>query len=294
MINKQINKDNLNSDCIEKYAILFEYDGANFAGSQIQTEIRTVQDELNKALSIILRTPSKAILSGRTDTGVNAFGQVAHFVSNQKLDIYKTLYSLNGILPNDIAVRALEKVHLEFDARKSALKRWYRFSIYNHPYRSALNTKNLHIYYHLNENLINEALQTIIGTHNFDSFKCLNSTNTTSECTIYMARSLREGDYVHIDIVASRFVYNMVRIIVGTLLQIGSNQRNIGHLYEVLMASDRTKAGVTVKPQGLTLMAVEYPEKYNLFKLDKALKIVEIMKENITEAPNENLYCKAS
>ena len=294
MSNKHINKEFLNTDSIKKYAILFEYDGSNFAGSQIQCEVRTVQEELNNALSTILRTPVKAVLSGRTDTGVNALGQVAHFVTNQNLDTYKTLYSLNGVLPDDIAVRALEHVNLGFDARKSALKRWYRFSIYNHPYKSAINTKNLHVYYHLDENLINEALQTIVGTHNFDSFKSLNSSTIGSECTIYMAKSFRKDDFVYVDIIANRFVYNMVRIIIGTVLQIGNKQKEISHLYEVLVASDRTKAGVTVRPKGLTLMAVEYPEKYNLFKLDKALKIVEIMKENITEAPNENLYCKAS
>lgn len=277
-----------------KYAMLLEYDGANFAGSQCQPDSRTVQQELETALERVLRQPIRVVLSGRTDTGVNASGQVAHFELNESLDVSRFTYSLNGVLPVDIAIRAIETVDHKFNARKSALKRWYRYTIYNNIYRTALNSKSLHIYYHLDEDLMNQALKTIIGIHDFDSFKSSNTNSPFSNCHVHLANCFRERDYVYIDIIANRFVYNMVRIIVGTLLKIGNKQEPTDYLIEILEQHDRTKAGITVRPEGLTLMAVEYPEEYKLFNSDLNPKVKDIILKNFTEAPYEDLFRKAS
>ncbi|MGD9580065.1 MAG: tRNA pseudouridine(38-40) synthase TruA [Vampirovibrionia bacterium] len=277
-----------------KYAMLFEYDGRGFYGSQIQPGLRTVQDELEKALLTALRKQIRVVPSGRTDTGVSALGQVAHFVTDEILDTTKAIHSLNGLLPGDIAVRAIEQVDDNFEARKLATKRWYRFTIYNHPQRSALNPRALHVKYPLDENLMHKALEYINGTHEFDSFKSANSNNPASKCTIYKTQCFREGNHIYIDIVANRFLYNMIRIIVGTLLKIGQKQESVLYLDKILKAQDRTKAGKTVKPDGLTLMAVEYPEEYNLFDKDTNPKIRELMLINYMEAQNEDIFSKAS
>lgn len=277
-----------------KYAMLFEYDGRGFCGSQVQPGLRTVQDELEKALLIALRQKTRVVPAGRTDTGVSALGQVAHFVTDEILEIPKVVYSLNGLLPGDIAVRSIEQVDQNFEARKLATKRWYRFTIYNHPYRSALNTRSLHIKQHLDEKLMHEALEKINGNHNFESFKSANSSTLNSNCTIYKTQCIREGNHIYIDVVANRFLYNMIRIIVGTLLTIGQKQESVSYLKNIVKAQDRTKAGKTVKPDGLTLIAVEYPEEYNLFEDDNNPKIRELMLINYMEAPNEDIFSKAS
>ena len=204
------------------------------------------------------------------------------------------MHSINGLLPEDIAIRMIEEVDEEFHARKSATRRWYRFTIYNHTQKSALNKRCLCVSYYLDDGLMNKALQKIVGTHNFDSFKSAKSDNPNSECTIEQIRCFRDKDFVHIDIIANRFIHNMIRIIVGTVIETGKNEAPVDHLYNVLKASDRTKAGMTVKPDGLTLMAVEYPEHYNLFAKDKNTKVNEIMLINLMEAQNEDLLCKAS
>jgi tRNA pseudouridine38-40 synthase len=277
-----------------KYAMLFEYDGKKFAGSQLQHNARTVQQEIENALEIILKKWVRAYFSGRTDSGVNALGQVAHFTTDTRLNEYEFVYSLNGILPDDISVRALEEVDNSFHARKLARKRWYRYVIFNHPYRSALNKNCLHYYKPLDENLMNEALQKITGTQNFESFRSANSDTPSSMCMLYKATCTREGNFIYIDLIANRFVYNMVRILTGTILDVGTQKESTDHLLNVLKTHDRTKAGITVKAEALTLMSIEYPEKYNLFNQDKFQKIKEVMPENFMETQNEDIFRKAS
>lgn len=289
---KNISNGNIHS--IFKYAVLLEYDGTAYGGSQFQPNARTIQQELETALKTILRQKIKTVFSGRTDAKVSALGQVVHFETTTKLDIYRTTYALNALLPSDIAIRYLQQVDNSFHARKSATKRWYRFTIHNHGQKTALNRKALHVHKPLDENLMHQALQLILGTNEFDSFKSSNSSNPSSNCTVHAAQCTREGDYIYIDIIASRFVYNMVRILTGTLLETGKKSKPVTHLKTVLEAHDREQAGKTVKPEGLTLMAVEYPKEYNLFKDDKYLTISDFLNQNFMEAKNEDVYCKAS
>lgn len=292
----QLNSNNIEeSSCsIFKYAVLLEYDGTHFYGSQIQPDHRTVQQEIETAFKTIFKQDVKITMAGRTDTGVHSIGQVAHFEIDESIDTTKTCYSLNGLLPHDISIRALQPVDQSFNARKSATKRWYRFSIYNHKFRSALNTKCLYVHKPLDVNLMHEALQPLIGTHEFDSFKSSNSDNPNTRCTIYKAQCLKNRDFIYIDLIANRFLCNMVRIIVGTLLKVGNKEENADYLRKILEAKNRNKAGITVKPDGLTLMAIEYPEKFNIFIKDSFFKVSDLLQGNFTEAQNEDLLCKAS
>jgi len=245
-----------------RYAILFEYIGSGFKGSQFQPDERTVQAELNKAISIYFKKPVKVIPSGRTDAGVHSKGQISHFdiSNNKKIDIRKAIYSLNSLLPGDISIRQIFVVNKNFHAQKSARYRYYRYKIANRLQRSAFDRNLLHIKEDLDINLMNEALGLLIGEHDFSCFKAAKTNNPAKICNMYHAKATRCGDYIYIDFIANRFLYNMVRIIVGTILDIGRKKFTPQFISELLISKDRTKASSTVIPDGLTLMCVGYDD----------------------------------
>lgn len=266
-----------------RYAMVVEYNGSCYAGSQKQPRQKTVQSEIESALSVLIKQDVKAIFSGRTDAGVHAKGQVVHFDLSFQLDTNKLIHSLNAILPTDISVNSIVEVDCSFHSQKSAEARWYRYTINNRSQRSVWQKEALNTHQKLNVNEMNRALSFLIGSHDFSSFKSANSTNPATECTVIYAECKSEAGIIHIDIVANRFLYNMVRIIVGTLINIGKGIFPSEYMLEVLNATDRTKAGPTVRPEGLTLMSVYYGKKYNISDYFKMEAIY-----------NENLLCKAS
>lgn len=282
---KNITTTNIESEETKffRYAVVVEYNGSSFAGSQKQPEQRTVQSEMETALSILAKTDIKVVFSGRTDSGVHARGQVAHFDIDYQIDTNKFLHSLNAILPSDISASLMIEVDHEFHSQKSALYRWYRYTINNKSHRSVWLNESLCVQTKLNIKEMNKALTYLKGTHDFSSFKSMRSTNPICECTLYYAGCKSEDGIIHIDFIANRFVYNMIRIIVGTLLPIGKELMPANHMQEVLDFKDRTQAGPTAKPEGLTLMAVNYDKKYNLSDY-----------LNMEAIYNENLLCKAS
>lgn len=281
---EQVNNNKQSKDnYIFRYAIVIEYNGENFAGSQKQLNQRTVQSEFEKALNIITKVNVTTIFSGRTDRGVHSQGQVVHFDLPFEIDSHRFLYSINSILPEDVSVSTIEKVDKNFHSQKSAKFRWYRYKINNRKQRSVWLKDALHIHSNLNFNEMNKALEYLIGYHDFNCFKNSNSANPYTDCTMYYAKCIRESDIIYIDLVANRFLYNMVRIIVGTLIDIGLGIHTAEHMLDVLNSKDRVKAGKTVKPDGLTFMFVGYNKEYNIY--DK------LNKEAIY---NENLLCKAS
>ena len=265
-----------------RYAIVIEYLGISFAGSQIQKNQRTVQSELETALNILVKSTIKTVFSGRTDKGVNAKGQVVHFDLPNNVDIRRFQYSLSAILPSDISILSMEQVDKAFHSRKSALTRWYRYIINNRPGRSVWFKEAIHITQKLDVNEMNRSLGYLIGNHDFTSFKNPDSGNPATECHLYKAECSYRDGIIYIDLIANRFLYNMVRIIVGTLINIGKGIFPAEHILEVLNSRDRVKAGPTARAEGLTFMLVKYSDKYNLFKC--------INKEAI----NENLFCQAS
>ncbi len=241
--------------------IVFEYIGTDFKGSQLQPNLRTVQDELQKCLSICFKEPVKVIPSGRTDAGVHAKGQVSHFdIKNREINIKRVIYSLNSLLPDDISIKEFFVVNEKFHAQKSAQYRYYRYKIINRSQRSAFDRHALFLREDLNLDLMNEALGFLLGEHDFSAFKAAKTNNPAKVCKVYFARATRVGDCIYIDLIANRFLYNMVRIIVGTVLDIGRQKFTPQFIGDLLVSKDRTQASSTVSPDGLTLMRVGYDD----------------------------------
>lgn len=251
---------------MQRYLLVLEYIGTAYMGSQKQPNkmpnsnkpVVTIQDELEKAISTLTKTKTKTIFSGRTDAGVHAKGQTAHFETELELNPSKFVNSLNGILPNDISVKELKKVEKTFHAQKSAKARHYRYTIVNRAQRSAWDENCLLVRYPLNIERMNKALSYLIGEHDFTSFKKVRTSNPAKVCNMYEAKATKDGDFVYIDFTADRFLYNMIRLIVGTLLVIERNSLAPETLKEILEARDITKAGSTISPEGLTLVEVIY------------------------------------
>lgn len=275
-----------------RIALLVEYIGKNFHGSQSQKDLRTVQSVLEDALAVWLRLekPIRVIFSGRTDSGVHAIGQVAHFdlpahyCSEHKLDIEALCWGLNGILPADLSVRAATPVDSAFHARFSAIERKYVYRILNHKQRSPL-LKDSHYFIRQPlalESMI-EAITCLPGSHDFATFKSSNSDRMTTVCNVSNAQLLHLGEgEIEFSITANHFVYNMVRIIAGTMIEIGLNKRGVPSLELALRKRDRQLAGPTAPAWGLCLDSVKYPPPYtDIFANEKAREI-----------SSENLQCK--
>ncbi len=255
-----------------RYALDVQYRGKNYAGSQIQFEggkmiaAPTIQGELEKAVSTLIKNdesqsnirPIKTIFSGRTDKGVNALGQVVHFDYDKKIVASDFIYHVNEILPEDISVNNLRVVPDSFHAQKSAKSRYYRYELINRRYKQAFDGDILRIKYPLKMERMQEGLNYLLGEHDFSSFKSSGTLNPSKVCFITRAEVERLGDRVFIHIEGNRFLYNMVRTIVGTLLEIEGHNLPSIHIKNVLEAKDRRKAGQTISPYGLTLMKVEY------------------------------------
>lgn len=265
-----------------RYAIIVEYIGTSFFGSQCQPGKRTVQSELEAALSILLKNSVKAVFSGRTDTGVHSRGQVVHFDAPHKVDTRKFINSLNALLPEDISISAMSEVDRQFHAQKSATYRWYRYRINNNSQRSVWNSETVHFRPTLNVSAMQKALKYLEGKHDFIGFRNSKTSTVNTICHMYKAECVKTDDMITIDLVSNRFLYSMVRIIVGTLLEIGKGNKSPEFMLEILQSQDRKIAGQTAPADGLTLMQVGYNKEHNLDNLNKeALK-------------NENFFCKAS
>ena len=254
-----------------RYALKVQYKGKNYAGSQIQFEdgkqidAPTIQGELEKALSTLIfgdteniNRQFKTVFSGRTDKGVNSLGQVLHFDIDKDIVASKFVYQLNEILPEDISVSDLRQVDETFHAQKSAKRRYYRFEFINRRCKNAFDGDLMRVKYEINTERMQSALNYLLGEHDFSSFKSSGTLNPSTICFIESAKVEKLGDHVIIDIAGNRFLYNMVRTIVGTLLEIEGHNLPPEHMKDVLEAHDRRKAGMTVSPYGLTLMEVTY------------------------------------
>lgn len=254
-----------------RYTLQVQYIGKNYAGSQIQFEngieiqTPTIQGELEKAISTLIFGDTennnrrfKTVFSGRTDRGVNSKGQIIHFDTDKPIVASKFVYQLNEILPKDISVSDLKQVDASFHAQKSAKRRYYRYIFINRKCKNAFDGDLMRIKYDINIERMQNALNYLLGEHDFSSFKSSGTLNPSKVCFIEKAECKKDDDKVIIDIAGNRFLYNMVRTIVGTLLEIEGHNRSAEYMKQVLEACDRKKAGQTVSPYGLTLIKVEY------------------------------------
>ena len=255
-----------------RYALKVQYIGKNYAGSQIQfrngeqIETPTIQGELEKAICTMTgekitnnnKRPIKTVFSGRTDRGVNSSGQTVHFDTDKTIVASEFVYHVNEILPDDISVSDLKEVEPGFHAQKSAKRRHYRFEFINRKCKNAFDGDLMRIKYEIDIKRMQNSLNYLLGEHDFSSFKSSGTLNPSRICFIEKAECRRVGDRIVIDIIGNRFLYNMVRTIVGTLLEIEGHNLTSSHMKDVLDAKDRRKAGQTVNPYGLTLIEVTY------------------------------------
>lgn len=244
-----------------RYAIIVEYLGTNYSGSQWQPDRRTIQGELIRAISTLTKQEIKVILSGRTDRGVHAEGQVAHFDSLYSLNEKKFLYQINAILPNDISIKSLKEADTDFHAQKSAKWKWYQYKVVSRAYKSCFDERCLYTRQRLSIERINEMLQFLIGEKDFSAFKSADTANPARVCRVYRAECNKVGDNYIFDFVADRFLYNMIRSIIGTVLMIEKDDLSPSKMNEILISHDRTKAGQTADSNGLVLKKVSYTQE---------------------------------
>ncbi|MBR6613316.1 MAG: tRNA pseudouridine(38-40) synthase TruA [Clostridia bacterium] len=239
--------------------LTIEYDGTNFSGWQIQKDKRTIEEELETALAKILKEEVKVIGSGRTDAGVHAMGQVANFKTDKTIKPEELLYALNTMLPYDIVILNVEDVDESFNARISAKAKHYRYVINNAKFPSALNAnREYHYKYFLDTEAMQLAANDLKGKHDFKAFMAAGSTVKDTEREIYDIQVARLGNRVIIDVVGNGFLYNMVRIIAGTLIDVGSGKLDICVIKNMIETGDRNLGGRTVAPEGLFLVNVTY------------------------------------
>ena len=241
------------------YRLTVEYDGTEFRGWQVQPGQPTIQQALEDAAAIVLRRKVDIVGSGRTDSGVHARGQVAHFVLDEEIDPYSLLASLNGIVPDSVAVRALERVSDCFHARFDA-----RLRLYHYYVTTGFRALDRHMRYRIRSDTdfgsMNQAASDLQGEHNFTTFCRTQSETENKICHIRHAVWIREsfvGDW-RFEIAADRFLHGMVRTIVGTLLEIGQGKRPREDILRILALRDRRTAGPAAPPFGLVLETVSY------------------------------------
>jgi tRNA pseudouridine38-40 synthase len=247
------------------FRLTLAYDGSDFAGWQWQPNIRTVQGELEAALERVTGARPKCIASGRTDAGVHALGQVVSFTSDTCLAPEVLTKALNAELSDDVLVFEVAPAPHGFHALRDAVCKRYRYVIEDGRLRDLFDRRYLwHVYQRLNVEAMREAAAPLIGTHDFTSYETSGSPRLTTVRTVIdlvvERRQTELTDRIIIEVEADGFLYNMVRNIVGTLVDVGKGKQPTNWPAEVLELRNRTKAGMTAPPQGLFLVGVEYGE----------------------------------
>lgn len=239
--------------------VVVEYDGTDYFGYQYQPNVPTVQGELERVLSKIVKEKVSIYGSGRTDSGVHAAGQVINFLTSGSIPIEKLCVAMNSLLPTSISAVRAEEVSEDFHARYSARSRLYRYSILNRELRSALAGRFAwHVNRQLDTDAMNEGKEHLLGVRDFCSFASADRDDGSTIRNMQEIVVRREEDCVLIDVRANAFLRSMVRVIVGTLVEVGLGQRPSSQIRDILEARDRRAAGKTAPPQGLCLLDVEY------------------------------------
>lgn len=244
-----------------RYFMTLAYDGSAYHGWQIQPHSVSVQEQIQNALSTLLQKTVEIVGAGRTDTGVHASKMVAHFDLDEvdSIDCGQMVYRLNKILPRDIAIQRIEPVGDEMHARFSAVSRTYHYYVHTskNPF---LRHYSWQVYGNPDFELMNRAAETLKEYKDFTSFSKVNTDTKTNDCTISEAHWDKVGDgQWRFTITANRFLRNMVRAIVGTLMEVGRGKMSIEQLRNVIEAKDRCRAGDSVPGNALFLVDVKYP-----------------------------------
>jgi len=251
---------------VERIALGIEYFGHGFKGWQRQPSAKpSIQEELEKALSKIANSPIEIVCAGRTDAGVHATHQVVHFDSPVERNDNSWTRGVNSQLPDQIGVRWIRRVNSEFHARFSATARRYRYVIDNSPVMPVI-YRNGVTWHHppLNEQLMEQAGQALIGEHDFTSFRAKECQSHTPMRNIHHLMVRRIGSLVVIDVKANAFLHHMIRNIAGVLCEVGDGRKSVDWVAQVLELKDRSKASVTAPPHGLYFVDVDYPEQFSI------------------------------
>ena len=239
--------------------LTIEYDGKDFDGWQKQPNKLNIQGEIERAIKEITGEEINLIASGRTDAGVHALGQIANFKTESNIPIEKIPIALNSKLKKSIRVIEAEEVEERFHSRYTCKRKTYRYIINNSPNGTAI-YRNLEYHFPiaLNVKKMNEAIKYFIGEHDFKGFKSSGTSSKSSVRTIYDAIVYKENNRIIIELTGNGFLYNMVRIIAGTLIEVGLGKIKPKEIPEIISSKDRTMAGKTLPPNGLYLVKVEY------------------------------------
>jgi tRNA pseudouridine38-40 synthase len=239
--------------------LVLEYDGTCYAGWQRQPDQPTIQEAIERAIHQVSRATVSVIGAGRTDSGVHALGQVASFRTDRDWPASNWMRALNAVLPKDIAVRSSAIMDDRFHAQHDARGKLYTYRILHRAARPTVDRAFIwHIYRPLDEAAMKQAAAKLIGLQDFSSFEGSLTDNTNPICHLERLAVLCQGEEIHIEAYADRFLKHMVRAIVGTVVEVGLGKRTPDSLTEVLKARDRSAAGQTAPPLGLCLVRVDY------------------------------------
>ena len=239
--------------------LTIEYDGKDFNGWQKQPNKLNIQGEIEKAIGEITGEEIELNASGRTDAGVHSLGQTANFKTNSTIDISKIPVAINSKLKQSIRIISAEEVDERFHARYSCTGKKYRYIINNSKYGSSIyRDLEYHMPIKLNVDDMKKAIKHFEGEHDFKGFKASGTSSKSSVRTIYSAKVIEEGEKIIIELKGNGFLYNMVRIISGTIVDVGLGKIKPEEIPEIIESKDRTRAGKTLPPQGLYLVEVYY------------------------------------
>ena len=244
---------------VRRFKCVVAYDGTDYSGFQVQPNEITIQGEIEAALARITGEEIQVYGSGRTDAGVHARGQVIHFDTKSGIPLDKWRFVLNNQLPDAIVIRSVEEVDASFHARFDVKSKEYRYCIDNGPVADVFRHRYAdHIRLPLDVEAMQRAALHLVGEHDFTSFCSAKTFVSDKVRTVYDIRVERLGDEVWVTCRGNGFLYNMVRIIVGTLVEVGQGKRHPDELRTILLARDREQAGKTAPAKGLTMWEVVY------------------------------------
>lgn len=242
--------------------LVVAYDGTNYSGWQVQPNGITISQKLNEALTSLLGENIQVTGASRTDAGVHSLGNVCVFETSTRMPAEKISYALNQRLPADIVVQDSCEVPESFHPRFSKSRKTYEYRILNRRFRMPTRRLDTYFYYYpLDVEKMKEAARFLEGEHDFKSFCSVHSQSETTVRTIYSCTVEKTGDIIAIRVTGNGFLYNMVRIIAGTLVKVGAGELQPAQIPEILAAADRSAAGATAPAHGLTMIGIEYEAK---------------------------------
>lgn len=249
---------------MKNYTITVQYDGTRYKGWQVQKSTdQTIQGKLQNVLQTLAGHPVEVIGSGRTDAGVHARGQVANFHLDEHFSMDEIFQWLNRYLPEDIAVIAIEEVDERFHARYHAVEKTYQYRIHTGIVPNAFERRELYDYKQpLDIEKMKKAAELLCGTHDYTSFCGNRKFKKSAVRTVYRIDVEKKGDEIRLTYSGDGFLQNMIRILTGTLIEVGNGSRELEEMTEILEAKDRARAGYTAPPQGLTLLHVTYEKDW--------------------------------